>query len=351
MSRFNRFSLIVFAVLVLAVFPPRLLIDPYRVFGLTGFNARNFEPNTRYLKIEHLRRHCGDLDGYVLGTSRVNFYGTEAPERLFGGRFYNLSVSAETVPGMVARVDWLLANCPVHRVLVGLDFDWFGYEQREESDNLRREHYLLSGDSPLAFYASYLTVPFRSLRRTVSAQWRRDTEYHFDPVAGLVTTPARDRQMRAGPLPYWREFRPICYRPVVRMAAAAAPVARNLERLRQMAARLRESGVEATFVINPVNQNLAAQFDAVEFAAWSRAVAEATGGVWFLGGFHALTENDARWYEENHFDFRLGEDLLAMIAGRQPAPPPVGFYRAADAARLAAAVRANYDSRRQACGG
>ena len=32
-----------------------LLIDPYRVFGITNWNKKNFMPNTRYLQIESLK--------------------------------------------------------------------------------------------------------------------------------------------------------------------------------------------------------------------------------------------------------------------------------------------------------
>ena len=40
------------------------LIDPYRVFGLTDFNRKNFEPNTRYLKVAYLKDHPEAFDAH-----------------------------------------------------------------------------------------------------------------------------------------------------------------------------------------------------------------------------------------------------------------------------------------------
>ena len=124
-----------------------VFIDPYDVFGGVGIVERNFEPNTRIAKIQFLSERCGDFDSYVLGTSRVNYYNVEDASKSLGGRFYNFNVSAETMGGVRAKLEWLAANCTVARVLIGLDFDWFHADEFNGGDLLRREHpAVVSGD-------------------------------------------------------------------------------------------------------------------------------------------------------------------------------------------------------------
>ena len=165
------FGVIVVALVLLKI-GVSVVIDPYDAFGGVGIVERNFEPNTRISKIRFLSEHCGDFDSYVLGTSRVNYYNVEDASRSLGGRFYNFNVSAETMGGVRAKLEWLAANCRVGRVLIGLDFDWFHSEEFHEGDLLRREHPAVIGRSVAGFkapeyisvFAHYLNVPVKTLR-------------------------------------------------------------------------------------------------------------------------------------------------------------------------------------------
>ena len=169
-----------------------VVIDPYDAFGGVGIVERNFEPNTRISKIRFLSERCGDFDSYVLGTSRVNYYNVEDASASLGGRFYNFNVSAETMGGVRAKLEWLAANCRVGRVLIGLDFDWFHSEEFHEGDLLRREHPAviggrLPGFKPYEYaraFAPYLNVPVKTLRRSVLAQREDPLRFRLDLSTG-----------------------------------------------------------------------------------------------------------------------------------------------------------------------
>jgi hypothetical protein len=342
--RHARFVLILLAAIVLVAAAPRLVIDPYRVFGLVTVNQRNFEPNTRYLKVEHWRT-CRTADSLVMGSSRSNFYSNAAADRLLGGQHYNFNVSGETIPGLDRRVRWLVAHCPVKQVLVALDYDFFQITAGYGEDALRRDHPILTGQSRIGFLLPYMEISWGTMRKTVSEQFKARTVYRFDLASGHVRPEAWDREMAAGTHRPWTEPGPFCPRQVGHQAGT---VAVHLEILRDLAAWLRDRGVTARFVISPVSQRLTARFDADGYAAWAAGVAEAAGEVFQFGGFTTLNADRRDWYEESHFNAHIGTEILGRLArgGREGV---LGRWTAAESGELAAALRANFAAQAARC--
>lgn len=330
-----------------------VVIDPYDVFGAVGIVDRNFEPNTRIAKIRFLSERCGDFDSYVLGTSRVNYYNVEDASKSLGGRFYNFNVSAETMGGVRAKLEWLAANCTVDRVLIGLDFDWFNANEFHVGDLLRREHPAANGGEIKMFeyirvFAPYLNVPVKTLRRSVRAQREDPLRFRVDLTTGhalLFENGEAVNQRRDVVVPAAAISR-VCFAPAP-LDARMYQV--NLDILSGIARLARENSIEAVFVVNPINENVAAAFEARAYAVFLRDVVRVTGGVWYFGGFNAFTRDEARYVDASHFGRPTGAEVLRIIAGEAGAPADLGFFGAADAERLYGLALADYAAREAAC--
>ena len=107
----------VIALMILAT----LLIDPYRVFGITNWNQKNFMPNSRYLQIEALKTKSAEA--YVIGTSRVNYYTVKDFQELTSLTCYNLTTPNGSPQENLLELQWLLARQKPKMVLMGLDYD------------------------------------------------------------------------------------------------------------------------------------------------------------------------------------------------------------------------------------
>ncbi len=330
-----------------------VLIDPYDAFGGVGIVERNFEPNTRIAKIRFLSERCGDFDSYVLGTSRVNYYNVEDASKSLGGRFYNFNVSAETMGGVRAKLEWLAANCTVARVLIGLDFDWFHADEFNGGDLLRREHPAVNSGEVKAFeylrvYAAYLNVPLKTLRRSVRAQREDPLRFRVDIPTGhalLFANGEAANQMQDGVVPA-AAISPVCFAPA---PLDAQQYQINVDILSEIVRTARENAIEAVYVVNPINETVAATFEARAYAVFLRDAARITGGIWYFGGFNVFTQDAARYVDASHFGRPTGAEVLRIIGEGAVAPTGLGYFGAADAGRLYELALANYGARASAC--
>ncbi|MBF0368324.1 MAG: hypothetical protein HQL52_02605 [Magnetococcales bacterium] len=113
------------ALLFAAVLTTNWLMDPYRLHqGEVHRFATAVEPNTRFLKLNYLKEHCGEFDAILFGTSRDALYDSRYFDRLFNTRAYNFSVNGESLTGMLKKLEWLLSRgCRPERILIPLSFD------------------------------------------------------------------------------------------------------------------------------------------------------------------------------------------------------------------------------------
>jgi hypothetical protein len=293
-------------------------LDPYRVFGLSDFNRRNFEPNTRYLKIHYLAAEPGRLGGYqgfILGTSRANFYRVETAGALTGQRFYNLNVSAETIEGMYRKLRWLMANGNPKTVVAALDYDvqFLGiYRYDDPDDLLRLDHPLVSGMSRLDFYPDYLFTGAKSLRRVVRGNlFTKRTQYVLDVSTGHGAAPAWDEEMRADPGKFAERIKP-----APKESGRMPPDDDAFEYLGKLAALAAGSGIDLVFVVNPISHDLFDSFDAADYLAWEDRLAALDTPVWDFSGHNELTDNDRNYYEARHFTAAVGDLVLRQVLVR-----------------------------------
>ncbi|MDP8935186.1 MAG: hypothetical protein M3N42_13855, partial [Cyanobacteriota bacterium] len=153
-SNYIKLLLIAAASTILVLQIPTLIIDPYKVFGLADFNKKNFDPNTRYLKIEYLLKQ-EKPNAFILGSSRVNFYDVEVAKSLSNYNYYNMTAFNDYPLSMRRKLEWLAENRKVSQIILGMDYDHQAINETEDSDLLRQEHPLVSGEPKLKFYYKY----------------------------------------------------------------------------------------------------------------------------------------------------------------------------------------------------
>ncbi|MFQ5509983.1 MAG: hypothetical protein ACE5FN_11715 [Leptospirillia bacterium] len=305
---------------VLATVPFAVGLDPYRVFGLSGYNDRNFAPNTRYLKTEYLLAHP-EVDAFVLGSSRVNYYDVASLQQITGHAWYNLNVSAETAEGLLNRVRWLTANRKVRRLFIGLDYDFmFQVKRIRDDDYLRMEHPALRG-TRLSFVWRQLQVPYREMVTAIEMIGVRDVEhYGLNLETGHYRRPARDDLMRRFPEEYARNLDTS----VTPRRTAAHPW--HLAAFDELVALLKERSVEAVFVINPVHATRIRHFKPDEYGDWLRHLATSGAEVWDFSGYNPVTTDNHLYYENSHFTRRVGDLVLGRALGAlKPEMLPDGF--------------------------
>lgn len=308
-QRYARTLLIYFCVLLAGYMATAVILDPFRVFGLTALNERNMEPNTRYLKIEHLKKYRG-FTGFVFGTSRSNAFRTDLLSELTGRKFYNLNAQSETPAGMLQKLRWLVANQRVEAIIIGLDFDEIDQPiARDPSDLQRREHPAVSGETMTAFRYRYLWPNFKHLAITVYGNFFRSaTWYRYDSKEGRHAFPYYRAWMKRDPAGY------IANRfPIISKKRGYTPNPEQMQKLRETIELARRHGIKVTTIVNPTNQRLFRSYKPDIYARWLRQVIDIAGQVWDFSGPNCVTGNDRFYYDMSHITEEGADIVLKQI--------------------------------------
>ncbi len=285
-----------------------IALDPYRVFGLSDFNKKNFEPNNRYLKIEHLRGNHGH-DAFILGSSRVAAYDVSTARELTGLDYYNLTASGAGMKEILDTAQWLIKSQQIRQMIVGLDFDaMFLAGTTDPFDLLRKEHYLVSGEHPFLFYLKYFIFQPNTLNRVIKLnRGDKKTTYLFDTSTGMVLFPyyddliARDHEtyvktMIAEPGTTWGKVKQ-----------------GNLDAFYTLVELFRSHEIDAVYVINPCHYLMMQSYDIDEYCSWLRSITAAGVPVWDFTGFNSVTQNSYHFYEILHSRKIVGDMVLERI--------------------------------------
>lgn len=276
-------------------------LDPLRVFGTSDFNRKNFEPNARFLQIEHLKRDPRP-DAFVLGSSRVNFYDVGDLTRMTHERFYNLSASMEGFQGIARKVGWLLHNRHVTMVVIGLDFDLYDVLD-DRTDVQHVDDPEINGEWPAEYVARALFIPPELLVDCVAGNLKRDAGYRFDPGSGQYWV--RPDGFDQGEHLVNRE----------RLASGAA-----FSELRRALAMLDAAHVRHVEIVPPYSEGRLMQFDSAHYRDWLRDIVAVTGDVWDFGDDNRIAQNSSNYLDISHFDGDVGRSVLARIFGARAEP-------------------------------
>ena len=292
-------------------------LDPLRIFGTSGFNRKNFEPDARYLQIEYLKRHAGP-DAFVLGSSRVNFYDVADLDRLTGRRFYNLSASIEGFQGIRNKVEWLLKHRRVRTVVIGLDYDL--YDVLEDRSDLQHvDHPEIDGQWPVAFYSRALLIPPALLAECVLGNLKSQAGYRFDLSSGQfwVLPGAFDQGEHL-------------------VDRERLPPALAFDELRRTLRMLDAAHVRHVEVVAPYSEGRLMQFDSSGYIRWLHDVVAVAGDVWNFGDDGPIEQDKRNYLDISHFDGAVGRWVVTRIFSNDQRGVPGNFGVRVTARNLAA---------------
>lgn len=293
-----------------------VVADPYRVFGVIRYPKRNFEPNTRFLKVEYLRQHP-EYDAYILGSSRASYYEAESARRFCGPqrRYFNLNASLENGAGIRRKLDWLARTRPVRQAIINVDFDLQSVPG-DPLDLLRQDHPLISGSTATAFYAKYLLFQPRILYVYVEGQareaqpetWNRGNRGMLEPL--YPTTPPFDTA-RLLAITVGAVTADLSRPPAVQDRAAAS----GHEEFRRTVETLEQARVERIFIVPPYRLDQYAEFNIDAYTEWMRKIVSDAGQIWDFSGFHAVTADPRQYVDRIHFNEGVGDRILRRVCG------------------------------------
>ncbi|MEB3827619.1 hypothetical protein [Phormidium sp. CCY1219] len=289
---------------------PALLIDPYKVFGLSNFNQKNFSPNTRYLKIEHLLDSEKET-AFLVGSSRVNYYQVESASKLSGYHYYNLNAEGDNALGARRKIEWLVENENPKQIVLALDYD-FGYGKIDALELFRQDHPRVTGQFPPFFYLKYFLFQPNTVWEAVEGNLKDELIYSFDPQSGhfwyknyidLNENPDRYEGNQFKALKEWEKPKPI-----EKKIDSLGEYQRAIEAMDR-------KSIDRIVVINPINQHRFSEFDMEDYANWLREVVADAGAVWDFSGLNSITTNDRMYYDTSHFIPKVGDMVLRKILG------------------------------------
>lgn len=295
--------LAVLAAMVLAT----ILIDPYRVFGVTSLNRKNFMPNIRFLQVEHLKENS--YEAFVLGTSRVNFYDVADVGALTGLSAYNLTMPAGTLREARLEIEWLLKHQKPRLVVLGLDYDIQFFPAVPEDAYLRKWlHYEVTGTPRMRFWLEYLRFDVESIWLAVKRnflEWK--TTWLFHPSTGHYSLPKRDADMAGN----WAAYEAAQFQPLPPSSLKAQAVHEG--DLRQIVTLLQKNGIPAVYLINPVHAFNMASFDAADFEGWKKRMNDICGRVHDFSAEPTICHDNRLFYEHMHFRAEAGRRVLEKV--------------------------------------
>jgi hypothetical protein len=303
-----------------------VIADPYRVFGIVRYPKRNFEPNTRFLKLEFLRQRP-EYDAFILGSSRAGYYEAEAarascgPER----RYFNLNASLENGAGIRQKVDWLAGTRRLRQVIINVDFDLQSV-LGDPLDLLRQDHPLISGSAYTAFYAKYLLFQPGILYRYTRGQFLPAKPDPWDLGNGgldgtLYATKPRVDFGRIFDTTIGAVVNDVAGRSDHQDRASAA----GNDEFRRTVASLARAGVDRIVIVPPYRLDQYAGFSIDAYTEWMRTVTEDAGQIWDFSGYNAITADPENYVDQVHFNQRVGDRILQRACSHSDEAPRDGF--------------------------
>jgi len=283
-------------------------IDAYKVFGFTNFNQRNFEPNTRFLKIEHLK--LNKFDGFIIGSSRANFYPVEVAQRLTGYKFYNLNADSETTYGAYIKIHWLLKNNKPKMIVWALDFDRFYLDPNQTNlPLLSIEHPDVSRQNKLLFFWKYFWPhPKHYLIALYGNLIKHKTWYKFQVDTGEYKLPLFDRWMKKDINSYIKKRFPNAWN-----RSSPKPNQKQIEYFEKVIQLFKREKIDFKILINPIHHLRFKSFDTKVYQDWLAAITSIAGSVWDFSGLNSVTTNNSLYYENSHFTAKVGKLALDYV--------------------------------------
>lgn len=319
-----------------------LVVDPFGVFGdhFLGWWAYDETRNPQTAKFSYLEQHHEEFDSYVIGGPSAGAWSTEALNKYFDAKFYNLTLNTEDMSDIQRYVLWLIEHYEVKHLVLNVTVDsaraWGGQEGgRSVTDALPWQ--LEPGSSPAGYYLRYL---FANPRYSLSKLKRMGTDSVvpnsfdvFDAATGCIDYCARDVEaIGAGTLEDY-----LAGSPAFTTLPESSPLAFRGECANSVAdirALCEMKGVDLVVVVPPIYSDYLARFSRTEVEEFLTALARVTPYWDFTSS--SLSRDPRYFYDPARFRTAVGDMMLARMLGDSSVyfPKDFGVYRTADSGRV-----------------
>lgn len=312
-----------------------LIVDPFGVFGdrVLGWWSYDMSFNTRTAKFSYLEQHHEEFDSYVIGGPSAGGWSTQALDRYFDGKFYNLALSSNDMQDIERYVRWLVGHYEVKNLVLSVTVDNAGAHAGEDRAVTETMPCQLDGSSSLVYYARYLFAnPYyalNKLRRLGSDSIVPSFSDRFDAATGALDYSDRDVEaIGAGSLEDYLEGNPQFTDlpdpgPLQWREACVSSVAA----IRDLC---EEAEVNLVVVAAPVYEGYLSRASQREVEDFFTSLGRVTPYWDFTSS--PVSRDPRYFYDEASFRAPVGEMMLARMFGDSGVyyPKDFGSYRTAD---------------------
>lgn len=320
--KFKKFFKSIFFIFLLAfiVWSPlfyfNVIIDPYGVFFKSDIKFSR-TANKRHIKIKHLLKNSDKYDSFIFGSSRVNYFD---PEKMKGGRFYNMTYSGGLPFEHLQDIRYLLYNgIKIKKVIIGIDFYSLLRNPVESDANLVRKKYPVSLKEKLSFYKTYLfNKPGIDFIRLVYKMKNSDKK---SIIRKGIVIGKEDSLIHANIEKH--KLKQIFNYPYTE-PVKYINLNKNLKPIAELVALSEAQDFSLVFFINPVYQLTYLNINFQQYFLALKRLAEITD-FYDFGGINAITNNSYYFYENSHYSTAASDLIIERLESPENIPRIEGF--------------------------
>lgn len=322
-------------IILLAVAPISIYVDPYNVFHVNEPRDNGIESNKGFIKTKYIKKHYEDFDSLLFGSSRAGFVDIDYLNDKTGGRFYDMASSESLVNEQTNELKVLVkAGFIPKRVWVMVDDISCFVDPALHENMLYRVPYPVGGVFDQAeFYLKYmdLITVFNSVavinenadKKAAELASGIDNSYdnstHMSYIDRFYNTGTErlDKVSQFDPLDpasqsaYWCDY--YSYR-----------VDAALDDMRELKDVCDKYDIELTVMTNPLYELTYAKDVENGYLKYLEGLAEVTG-YYNFSGYSSVTSDYHYYYETSHFTPEVTRMMIdAITSGGDAAVMNVG---------------------------
>ncbi len=303
------------------------LTDPFGIFGdpLLDWYSYNMTQNPRAAKVAYIEQHHQEFDSYVVGCSSSSSFPTDALNRHFDAKFYNMIMYGADLLDVEQQSRWLIENYTCKNLFLSLYIDNGVHYDTEQDPYTYSMHYKTDGGNPVAYYSKYLFAkPRYAIDKWVSLKndsYLKKPFDAFNPIDGTYDKKTRDVEPITDPETYLKEF------PGFAAYPQSEPSMEAIEQAAQSVKRIKElcdqHHVRLTVAMVPVYYDYFNDFKKEEVLEFYQSIAEITD-FWDFS-MSSISFDPRYFYDETHFRNAVGEMAIARMGNHTDGYLPDDF--------------------------
>lgn len=290
-------------------------VDPFGVFGdrFLEWDSYNMTKNPRAAKIAYITEHHKEFDSYIIGCSSTSSYPTEALNRYFDAKFYNMLMYGADMYDVECESRYILENFECKNLVVNIYIDNAMHYDTEKDPLTYSQHVLTEGGNKFEYYLRYLMADTKyavdKLKSHSENTYLKESFDAFNPLDGTYDKRTRDieriadRESYLEAYPYFANY-PQGSHTLSEIERTVASVGR----IRQMC---EQKGVNFVLVSAPVYYDYFNDFDKQQVSEFYTALANVTP-FWDFS-MSSVSYEMRYFYDETHFRNCVGDMALARM--------------------------------------